>query len=105
MKHLKVFEDFNSVNESVEDKINVVGTVKRDDIEGSVHQDAKYAQLNPSDEFIQKFYKMTNVQYNDNTNSDVLQYWGEQGGWHNSSYNTDRNIDKLTNQKFLEIIE
>lgn len=104
MKHLKPFEKFNIIIESIEQNINVVDTIKRSDIEGSVQPDAKYAQLNPSGEFIQKFYKMTNVELNDNTNTDVLQYWGDQGGWHNSSYNS-RDIDKLQNHKFLEIID
>ena len=104
MKHLKTFEDLNSKSEGIEQKINVIDTINRNDIEGNVQPDAKYAQLNPSGEFIQKFYRITNVKFNDNTNSDILQYWGEQGGWHNSSYNTPRDIDKLKDIKFLEIL-
>ena len=104
MKHLKKFESFSTVLESVEDKINIVNTIKRTDIEGSVPGEAKYAQLNPSGEFIQKFYRMNNIKFNDNTNVDSLEYWGEQGGWHGSSYN-NKDTDKLTNHKFLEIVD
>jgi len=93
----------DDASENIESKINIVDTINRDDIEGNVQTDAKYGMLNPSGKFIQKFYRIKNVKFNDETNKDVLQYWGEQGGWHNSSYNYS-DIDKLKDNKFLEII-
>lgn len=83
--------------------LNIVGNVNRSDIKGIVPKDAQYANLNPTGEFIQKFYKIGNVKFNDNTNKDVLMYWGEQGGWHNSSFNVTERKD-LVKRKFLKII-
>lgn len=103
MKHLITFEGFDNEPSNIESKINVIDNIRRDDIEGYVPSDAKYAQLNPNHKFIQKFYRITNVKFNDGTNSDILQYWGERGGWHNSSYNS-REAHLLAKNDFLEII-
>jgi len=83
--------------------LNITGEINRNDIKGNVPKDAQYASLNPTSEFIQKFYKIGNIKFNDGTNADFLMYWGEQGGWHNSSFNVTERKD-LINCKFLKII-
>ena len=104
IKNYKNFiKENNDSNTNIVDSINIIDKVKRTDIEGSVSPDSKYAMLNPSGEFIQKFYRITNVKFNDNTRKDILEYESERGIWMPSSYNT-KDINKLKDIKFLEII-
>ncbi len=88
-----------------EAELNIVDTINRKDIEGEVPKEAQYAGLSLNGEFIQKFYRFQTVKFNDSTENEVLQYFGEQGGWHNSSYNDkDGDYKKLKDVKFLKII-
>jgi len=78
--------------------INIVGTINRSDINGGVPESAKYARLNPTGKFIQKFYRIKNVQFSDGTNSDVLQYRSERDVWQPSGYNS-------SNFKPIDVLE
>ena len=90
----------------IESEIVPFGEIAVNDIKGKVPHDAEYAALNPFAEFIQKFYKFTDVKFNDGTVNKVLQYWSEQDGWYNSSFNDkdSRDYKKIKEQKFLKII-
>lgn len=84
-------------------ELNIIDDINRCNINGKVPNTAEYAMLNPSGDFIQKFYKFEKVNFNDGTTKDILKYKGEQGGWHTSSYNAT-DFEKLKNNKFLKII-
>ena len=84
-------------------ELNVVETIERTNIKGFVPKTAEYGLLNPSGKFIQKFYKFGDVKFNDGTKNNILYYYGEQGGWHPSSYN-DNERNKLNMNKFIKII-
>lgn len=110
MKHLKLFKNFDEMPDltgsvpNIIDSINIIDTIKRTDIEGAVSPYSKYAMLNPSGKFIQKFYRIVNVKFNDGTEKDILEHESERGIWMPSSYNT-KDINKLKDIKFLEIID
>jgi len=87
---------------NIEPNLKVVGTINKLDIKGDVPKDAQYCVLNPTNSFIQKFYKFEEVKFNDNTTSNIFKFWGEQGGWHNSSYNV--NLPKLNDMNFLKVV-
>jgi len=90
---------------NLELELNIVGDISRKDIRGKGSAEAQYCALNPSREFIQKFYKFKEVGFNDGTTKNILHFYGEQGGWHPSSYNyngTDH--EKLKNISFFKII-
>jgi hypothetical protein len=82
--------------------INTIDNIKRTDIAGDAPTEAEYAALNPTGSFIEKFYKNAEVKFNDGTTKNILHYWGEQGGWHPSGFNS--NPDALNQEKFLKII-
>lgn len=84
--------------------LNIIGCVKRSDIKGDVPKEAQFALVSNSTAFIIKFYKFGIVKFNDNTSIQVMMYWGEQGGWHNSSYNSSER-NKLSDAKFLKIVD
>ena len=84
--------------------LNIIGCVKRSDIKGDVPKEAQFAHLSISADFIVKFYKFGDVKFNDNSIMHVMMYWGEQGGWHNSSYNSSER-NKLSDAKFLKIVD
>lgn len=107
MKYLKYFESYNNDQLiDLETELNIVDTIRRDEIEGDVPLGAEYAMLSPKD-FIQKFYKFDNVKFNDGTIKKIIKFYGEQGGWHFSSYNDrdSRDYKNLENVKFLKIID
>lgn len=81
--------------------LDVVANIKRSGINGNVPIDAEYARLSPSG-FIMKFYKFIAVRFNDGSIKDVLNYWGEQGGWHPSHFNSEPH--KLSAEIFLKIV-
>lgn len=110
MKFLKFFESFinpeKNMDSDLESELNVVDTISRNDIGRNVPKEATYAMLSPSVKFIQKFYKFKEVNFSDNTTEKILNYWGEQGGWHPSSYNKNGNdYHKLKDSKFIKIID
>ena len=82
--------------------IFIIADINASDIEGTVPKEATLACLNPNRTVIQKFYRWHEIKFNDNTTKTILQYWGEQGGWHNSGYNVKPNGLKYL--KFLKII-
>lgn len=90
-------------NVDLETELNIVDTIKSGEIDGDVPKDAAYAQLSLNGGFIQKFYKFDNVKLNDGTVKKVMYYWGEQGGWHGSSYNYE-DIKGLKKANFLKIV-
>lgn len=51
-----------------------------------------FAHLNPTKEFVQKVYRLSNGS---------LQYWGEQTGWHHS-FSYDQNIDEFFESDFIK---
>lgn len=69
-------------------------TIKRQDIKGETPKDAQFAKLNPSGDFIEKFYKINE--------HEIPMYYGEQGGWHGSFSHTKDSI--LKSPLFLQII-
>jgi len=84
--------------------LNIIGCVKRSEIKGDVPKKAEFALLNNTNEFTIKFYMFESVKFNDGSIVQVLKYWGEQGGWHASSYNvSERN--KLSGVHFLKIVD
>lgn len=79
--------------------INIVGTIKRTEIKGLNNTSAKFAQLNPTEKFIQKIYKFDE--------NGLLVYLSEcsKNSWFFSEYNRNGvDSNKLKNCKFLEII-
>ncbi len=115
MKFLKYFEDINpdTMPEQpfdLEKELPIVGEVNRNEITvakpDDLPKDAQYAALNPSGEFIQKFYRFKDININDGTINKSFQYWGEQGGWHGSEFNRNGvDYKKLNTQKFLKIVD
>jgi hypothetical protein len=113
MQFIKLFESFISPEDTtsstpdLESELVVTDSIRKDEIEGFVPKQAQYAMLNPSGEFIEKIYKFEDVKFNDNTTNKVMMYWGEQGGWHPSSYNDrdSKDYKNLKNRKFLKIVE
>jgi hypothetical protein len=83
--------------------INISDSINRYSIKGFVPTGAKYAKLNPSGKFIEMFYRVVNIKFNDGTNKDVLEYKSECGCWTPSDYNS--NNKHLTYAYFLEIID
>lgn len=69
-------------------------TISRKNIAGFVPDNAEFAQLNPTGEFIQKLYRLNEF--------GTVQYYGEQGGWHASSSFTKETINN--SNSFLKII-
>lgn len=105
MKHLKFFESFNSETD-IESELNIVDIINRNEINGDVPIDAQYAALNPTEKFIQKFYRFKDIKVNDGSIHKSFQYWGEQGGWHGSEFNQNgKDYSKLNTQKFLKIVD
>jgi len=64
---------------------------------------AQYAQMSKSGEFIQMYYRITEVQYNDGTKSEVLQYYSScGGGWMNSIYDWSYKFTAQQRQEFID---
>lgn len=82
--------------------INISDSINRNNIKGFVPNSAKYAKLNPSGKFIEMFYRINNVKFNDGSNKDIFEYKSECGCWTPSNYNS--NNKHLDNVCFLEII-
>ena len=72
-------------------------------MEMKTHVDAEFASLNPTEKFIEQFFKFKKIEFNDGTYRDILQFYTEQGSWHNSNYNINRK--SLADRKFLKIVD
>jgi hypothetical protein len=79
--------------------LNIVGTIKRTKIKGLKNSTAKFAKLNPTEKFIEKFYKFNEI--------GLLVYLSESSNdFFYSEYNQNgKDSNKLKNCKFLEIID
>jgi hypothetical protein len=70
-------------------RIKIIGTIFKMNINGDFPKEAQYACCGHVSGAITKFYKLATVNFNDGTSKEILYYWGEQGGWHPSGYNSD----------------
>ena len=85
----------------MEVSLDVVANIRKSDIKGDVPDGAEYAMLSPRGGYINKFYKFIEVKSVDGI-KDVLHYWGEQGGWHPSHFNSEPH--KLSAEIFLKVV-
>ncbi len=89
---------------NLELELNIVGDIYASKIIGKAPKSAQYAVCSTAG-FIQKFYKFKEVGFNDGTTKNILHFYGEQGGWHPSSYNYNgTDYEKLKNVSFFKII-
>ena len=66
---------------------------------------AQYAQMSKSGKFIQMYYRIETVKYNDGTTGEVLQYHSScGGGWMNSFYYWSDRYSKKDEQEFIETL-
>ena len=86
---MKFQENFDIVSAN----INIIKEIKRETITGEVPKDAQFAFLNLDGTFIQKLYKFAE--------HGMLHYYGEQGGWHWSEYNTNGKDFKYLKDKMI----
>lgn len=68
-------------------KLNIIGTTKREDIDGDVPKDAQYGRLSTDKTFIQMFYKWKPVKLNDGSTQKLLYYFTSYGIWMPSDIN------------------
>lgn len=80
-------------------KPNIVGSIHATD----PPKGTQFCTLNPTGDFIEMFYRLEPIKYNDNTVEDQLQYYSScGGGWMGTN---ERDPDKfLKTREFHEII-
>ncbi len=73
--------------------VNIVGSVKAN----NPPQGATLAKLSPDKSFIEKFYRVIEVKFNDGTTGDALQYFSEAGSiWVGTN---ERDVIKFVTEK------
>lgn len=60
---IKKLNEMNDFFLNIESELNIIGDINLCEINGQVPNDTQYAMLNPSGEFIQKFFKFKPTKY------------------------------------------